>query len=89
MTDFSLSIYKKLLYAFLDKAYTFQTFEEFIESQKNKAVVLRHDVEKLPKNSLKTARIEHELGIKGTYYFRAVQESYHLKIIQKIVDLGH
>ena len=48
--DFSLHIYTKLLQALLDKAYTFQTFEEFIECQKDNAVILRHDVDKVPEN---------------------------------------
>ena len=39
---------EKLLYALLDKEYSFQTFDEFIEDQKKKAVILRHDVDKLP-----------------------------------------
>ncbi|MBC8180181.1 hypothetical protein H8E88_03570 [candidate division KSB1 bacterium] len=89
MMDFSLHIYTNLLLALLDKAYTFQPFGEFIESQKNKTIVMRHDVDRIPNNSLETANIENELGIKGTYYFRAVPESYDEKIIKQIADLGH
>lgn len=33
--------------------------------------------------------IEHDLGIKGTYYFRTVPESYDLTIMDKIAKLGH
>ena len=52
-------------------------------------VVLRHDVDRLPKNSLLTAQMENRLGIKGTYYFRIVPESYDEKIMEKIARLGH
>ena len=43
----------------------------------------------MPENSLKTAIIEHELGIVGTYYFRNGPESYDEKIIKQIAELGH
>ncbi len=65
------------------------SFEEYIQNPKEKFVVLRHDVDKLPANSLKTAKIEHGLGIKGSYYFRIVPENYNEYIIRQIADLGH
>ena len=38
-------------------------FEQYIRSAHDKFVLLRHDVDKLPGNSLAVAKIEHELGI--------------------------
>lgn len=73
----------------MNRGFFFVNFEEFIQEPKEKFVVLRHDVDKLPENSLKTARIEHELGIEGTYYFRIVPESYDEDIVKQIADLGH
>ncbi len=52
-------------------------------------MILRHDVDKLPENSLEMARLEHELGIRGTYYFRTVPQSWSEHIIKEINDLGH
>ena len=46
--------------------------------------LLRHDVDKLPENSLVFAKTQAEMGIKGSYYF--VQ---YPKIIEKIASLGH
>jgi len=43
----------------------------------------------LPLNSLKFAQIQNELGIQGTYYFRAVPESWDDRIIAEIYRLGH
>jgi hypothetical protein len=43
----------------------------------------------LPQNSLITAKIENELGIKGTYYFRIVPGSFDKDIIKQIAQLGH
>lgn len=57
---------------------------------KNSSVcILRHDVDRLPKNALTIAKIENELGIKGTYYFRIVPKSFDKKIIMQIAELGH
>lgn len=41
-----------------------------------KVVILRHDVDRLPGNALKMARLEHEMGVQATYYFRAVSVSW-------------
>ncbi|MFN3554355.1 MAG: hypothetical protein ACK4VN_00155 [Bacteroidales bacterium] len=52
-------------------------------------IILRHDVDLLPQNSLAFARIQHEMGIRGSYYFRAVPESWDESIIKEIHRLGH
>lgn len=87
--DFTLNTYTNLLTSLQHAGYTFQTFEEFIRTPKEKAVVLRHDVDKLPQNSLRFARIQHEMGIRGTYYFRIVTQSWDEEIIRKIAEMGH
>ncbi|MBJ2172607.1 hypothetical protein JBL43_00045 [Aureibaculum sp. A20] len=87
--DFTVKIYKELLQILIKKGYTFQTFDEFIKSPSIKSIVLRHDVDLLPYNSLKFAEIQAENGVKGVYYFRAVPESWDEIVIQKIADLGH
>ena len=52
-------------------------------------LVLRHDVDLKPQNSLRFAQIQNQLGIRGTYYFRIVPQSYQLHIVDQIVSLGH
>lgn len=54
-----------------------------------KTIILRHDVDLLPQNSLRFAQIQNELGIKGSYYFRAVPESWDEAVIKEITALGH
>lgn len=54
-----------------------------------KVVVLRHDVDKLPQNSLQFARIQASIGIKGSYYFRIIPKSFNEKIILEIASMGH
>lgn len=87
--DFTLKKYKELLSSLTDAKYSFQTLEEFILNPKNRSIVLRHDVDLLPENSLTFAKIQSELGIKGVYYFRAVPQSWNKAIIKEIASLGH
>lgn len=51
--------------------------------------LLRHDVDLRPQNSLATAQLEAELGIRAVYYFRAVPESWDEDVIRSISALGH
>ena len=76
--------YKFLIKALQRQGYFFQTFKEFINNQKEKAIILRHDVDKLPQNSLRFAQIQYKYGIKGSYYFRAVPESWDEDIIANL-----
>jgi len=86
--DFTLKTYKKLLESALENGYSFQTVEEYVQRPKEKVVVLRHDSDVWPKNDLKMAKVEHQLKIKSTYYFR-VPETAKPKIIKEIVTLQH
>ncbi len=87
--DFTIKVYEQLLMALKNNAYSFQTVNEFLKSPDERVIILRHDVDLLPENSLRFAEIQNEFGIKGTYYFRAVPESWDEEIILKIASLGH
>ena len=87
--NFTIKKYKELLKALKKHKYTFQTFEEFLKNPNNKVVILRHDVDLLPQNSLRFAKIQHDLGINGSYYFRAVPESWDEDIILEVAGMGH
>ena len=73
--DFTLDKYVELLAAL--QRYSFSS------------LLLRHDVDRLPQNSLKTARLEAERGMRGVYYFRAVPESWDEAVIRGIAEMGH
>ena len=60
-----------------------------VGSSINKKIILRHDVDALPGNSLRFARIQAGFGIKGSYYFRAVPQSFDEGIIREIAGFGH
>jgi len=87
--DFTLKTYKTLLETLKNQDFAFQTFSDFLRSPKKKSILLRHDVDLLPLNSLRFAEIQHKMDIKGSYYFRAVPESWNENIIRKISNLGH
>jgi len=105
MHDFTLKIYHQLLLALKKRNYTFLPFEEYIQSRhggqaynlsrrnevkpEHSIIILRHDVDDLKLNSLRFAKIQNELGIKGTYYFRVVPQSYDEQVISEIANLGH
>lgn len=87
--DFTLKTYTQLLKSLIKAGYSFQPFEQFIENPLSKVVILRHDVDRLPENSLKMAQLETSLGIRGSYYFRTVPSSFNEEIIHQIAEFGH
>jgi hypothetical protein len=89
MPDFTLDTYRLLLETLLSKDYSFVPFVEYLKAPASRFVILRHDVDDRKLNSLLTARLENELGIRGTYYFRMVPESFDEEVIRQISELGH
>ncbi|MDD5570382.1 MAG: hypothetical protein PHD97_04410 [Bacteroidales bacterium] len=92
MKDFTFVKYKQLIKTIQEHNYQLMSYEEYAGNSfgiNDKIVIVRHDVDRSPINALKTAEIENKLGLKCTYYFRVVKESYDETIIKKIVQLGH
>ena len=87
--DFTLKTYHVLLKTLIQQDFSFQLFHEFIERPKERTILLRHDVDKLPENSLRFAQIQNKLGIKGSFYFRIISKSFNPNIIENIAKLGH
>ncbi len=87
--DFTLHKYEEFLRAALNQGYQLVSYENYLLNDFDKVLILRHDVDKKPQNSLKTAQLQYQLGVTGTYYFRAVPESFDERIIKQIVALGH
>ena len=55
--DFTLNKYLEILTELIRCGYEFQTFASFIKNPKTKAVILRHDVDLLPKKFLSICTI--------------------------------
>lgn len=89
MRDFTIVIYNILLSELRLNNYTFQTVHESFVCPNTRSIILRHDVDDRKENSLQFARIQYELGIVGTYYFRIIPQSFEPKVVQQIASLGH
>ena len=104
MRDFSLDIYRELLEALQKQGYELISYSDYcrnIDKSTNrniegKFVILRHDVDAKPKNSLQTAQIEHSLGAKASYYFRTGESGCYKgselslpESVRAIAKLGH
>jgi hypothetical protein len=89
--DFTYDIYSGLTDSFKKTGYVFLPFIDFISdgSDFERCVVIRHDVDRLPKNALKMAHLENNAGIKASYYFRTVDQVYDESIVKTIAILGH
>jgi len=71
-------------------------FRDFSNSPlKKKELLLRHDVDFSPQRARALARIESEVQVRATYFFRLRGADYSIldieiqKILQEIADLGH
>ena len=64
MPDFTPPTLRVLLSAFLTGGFSFTPLSSYTEVSGKKTVILRHDVDRLPANSLATAQLEHETGIR-------------------------
>lgn len=89
--DMTLKGYRELLECFLRQGFRSYPMEAHFEGKASfeKCLLLRHDVDKRPGQSLHMARLEKEMGISGTYYFRSVPASFDPAVIRKISELGH
>ena len=101
MNDFTLGYYSEFLSNLIKKNYIVLTLKDYLidpdynlnitdkKYPNSNILVLQHDVDRRPKNSLKKARLEHKLGIHSTYNFRTIPKTFQPKIIAEIADMGH
>ena len=96
MIDFNLKILKDMILSIVETKYSFIKYEDSILANNNETalsalqiIILRHDVDLLPENAIKTAKLEHSLGIQGTYYFRIIAETFRPDILREIANMGH
>lgn len=91
MFDFTLQAYARLLAAARDAGYRTSTVIDWLDGPRPEEpiVVLRHDVDRNPRNALAMARLEAAHGVRATYYFRIVPVSFVPEIIKEIAALGH
>jgi hypothetical protein len=86
--DFTLNKYQELCRV-IQENYSVYTVSDYLSGKPSgNIVILRHDVDRMIKNSLHMAQQEHAMGIRSSYYFR-YPGTFKPDIIRKIRDLGH
>lgn len=87
--DFTIRIYEKLIKALLNYNYEFITFRDYLQNDKTKFIILRHDVEARYSNALEFAKIQNKFGIRGSYFFRILENHFDSEIVKTIASLCH
>ena len=89
MRDFTLTKYESLLQAIKETDYSTCTVYDFLKNNPEKCIILRHDVDRAVNRNLAMAKLEHGYGIKSTYYFRHIEETFKPDIIRQMAGMGH
>ncbi len=89
--DFTLKSYSEYLGAIKSFYTNLLTFNGYLalSPKPEEFCIIRHDVDRKPKNALKMAGLEAEMGIRATYYFRTKAHTFKPGIIKGIHALGH
>lgn len=84
MKDFNLKIYTETLNSIIRQKYRVVTFGKYMAKPYGRMVILRHDIDKFPNNSLAIAEVENNLHVNSTYFFRTVPRVFKKNIIEKL-----
>ncbi|SOB93615.1 peptidoglycan/xylan/chitin deacetylase (PgdA/CDA1 family) [Ureibacillus xyleni] len=91
--EFTINAYVQLLELLKSKGYEFCFYNEI--NEKNKTVILRHDVDFTLDKAVEMAVVESQIGVKSTYFVLLSTNFYNVfskqsfeKLIQ-IANLGH
>jgi hypothetical protein len=89
--DFTYEMYADLLDGVDAGGLPFLTVREYLgdEPLPDGFVVLRHDVDRKPRNALDFARLEADRGIESTYYVRTAGRAFDPDVVREIASLGH
>lgn len=89
MRDFTLKKYHLLIEELLAAGFSISTVVDSLCSKAKKTVAIRHDVDKHIDRAIQMARMEYELGLKTTYYFRKKDIENNQDSIAEIASLKH
>ena len=91
--DFTYDSYEQLLRLLSEHGYRFRTYDDYQPNER--CVIMRHDVDNSLGQAEKLAEIEHDFGIRSTYFVLLSSDFYNpasnqsYKALHTIVDLGH
>ncbi len=89
---FTYKAYENMILNLIKKNYEISDYNNYQE--KNKAVILRHDVDNSLKKALEMAKLENKLNVSATYFILLSTDFYNpaskksTEIIKEIIKLG-
>ncbi|MBN2013923.1 MAG: hypothetical protein JW778_01970 [Candidatus Altiarchaeota archaeon] len=86
--DFTIRKYLELCNA-VKEGYTVVTVADYILEQPQRCVILRHDIDISANKALGIAKLEKDVGVSSTYYFRMIPGIFKPDIIEDIQSMGH
>ena len=87
--DFTIKKYIQLLNQLKEHGYAFITYSDYCTGNcPDRYVIMRHDADLKPLNSLEIAKLEKQFGTKASYYFRTVPGSWDEKVVKEISQMG-
>ena len=89
MRDFSFDIFRLLIRKLKKAGYEFKTLQDYIADPSGRVVLIRHDIDLVAASALRFAKIENELDIPASYYFRVIKTTYKPDVIRQVAALGH
>lgn len=89
--DFTLDKYSALCDAIATSDYVVMLLKDFIQAKDvpAKVIIMRHDVDDHIRFVDPMARVEHDHGIRSTYYFRMRDSVFVPDLIDRAAVLGH
>ncbi len=95
MNDFFHEDYRNTIKNYLENDYFVGSFNQIDNSDHDKYLILRHDIDNDIDKALEFAIIENELGVSSSYFFRVNARYYNLlnpkniEIVKNIENLNH
>jgi hypothetical protein len=87
--SFSHAAFRKLLRTMIERFGTTDFRVCRARRDDRNQCVLRHDVDRRPRNALRIASIEALLGVRATFYFRRREIRRQVPLIRRIAEAGH
>lgn len=89
--DFTKEMYRKILVALKNNGYSFIPVKDFLTTSElpEKYAIIRHDVDVDPVVQLDFAKMESELEVRSSYYFRFIEDIFNEDIITAVEQEGH
>ncbi len=89
MRDFSFDMFKLLVRKLQLAGFEFRTLQDYMANPEGRVVLIRHDIDLVAASALRFAKVEHELGVSASYYFRTIKTTFNPGIITQVSSLGH